>query len=171
MNAMSKVGNASNFGRRLKDQHFSSKIQNIKQLASLGFDDEAFKELAQIQRMKNLTVMQSVQIADCLYKLGKFEECLKALRPLEDQIDTTSSKMVNDKLVLFNMLGIVYRALGKEELAVMNWKECLVINSRYTIALNNLGNHFMHAHEYLNAAKCYWRSKKCTLCFTRLRQT
>jgi tetratricopeptide (TPR) repeat protein len=160
MGKLGKVKDAHDFARRLKDQHFNAKIQNIKQLISLGFDEEAYKELSLIQQMKNITVKQHLRVADCFYKLGKYQECLKILNPIEDNVHNIPTQQVEDKLILLNLLGLVYRSLGKEELAVKKWKQSVEINSRFTMALNNLGNHFMHSDNYLDAAKCYWRSKK-----------
>lgn len=161
MGKLNKVKDASDFARRLKDQHFNSKIHNIKQLIALGFDEEAFKELTQIQGMKSITIKQHLSVADCFYKLAKYQECLKILNPLEDNIQNIPAQAVNDKLTLLNLMGLVYRSLGKEDMAVKKWKQCVEINSRFTIALNNLGNHFMHLGNFKDAAKCYWRSKKC----------
>ena len=170
-NKLSQVKDASDFARRLRDQHFRAKISNIQQLTSLGFDEEAVKELKNIQQMKSLTVKQSVLVADCLYKLGKYNECLTILGPLEDNVNHMLQSDLSDKLALLNLLGMVYRSLEKDDQAVKMWKRCLEINSRYTIALNNLGNHFMKTRSFAEAAKCYWRSKKCNQQFTRFSKT
>ena len=161
MGKLGKVKNANDFARRLKDQHFNAKIKNIKQLIYLGFDEEGYKELLQIQQMKSISVKQNLKIADCFYKIAKYQECLKILEPIEENFQNMSSQATNDKLELLSVLGLVYRGLGRQELAVKKWKECLDINSKYTMALNNLGNHFMNTGNFKDAAKCYWRSKKC----------
>src|SRR5687767_7853655 len=127
MGKLNKVKNASDFARRLKDQHFNSKIQNIKQLIALGFDEEAYKELTQIQGMKSITEKQHLSVADCFYKLGKYQECLKILNPLEDNIQSLAAQAIDDKLTLLNLMGLVYRSLGKEDMAVKKWKQCVEI--------------------------------------------
>ena len=162
--SLGKVKDANDFAKKLRHQHFNAKIQNIKQLISLGFDEEAYKELTAIQQMKSITVIQNLRIADCFFKLGKFQESLRILVPLEENVPLMSSEQIEEKLYLLNLLGLVYRSLEKQDLAVKKWKACLEINSRYTIALNNLGNHFMHTRNFQDAAKCYWRSKKRRHC-------
>lgn len=158
---LNKVNDANDFARQLKDRHFNSKIQHIKHLISLGFDKEAFKELQQIREMKSCTLDQHLNMADSYYRIGKYLEALDILSPLEDNISSLPPSATKDKLYLLNLLGLIYKGLQKEELAVKRWKSCLEINSRYTLALNNLGNHLMHRKYFEDAAKCYWRSKKC----------
>lgn len=164
-----KVKDANDYARSLKDKHFSSKIMNIKHLIALGFDEEAFKELKKIQEMRNITMLQHLKVADCYYKIGKYEEGLTILSPMEENISGMNPADTKDKLYLLNLLGLVYKGLQKEELAVKKWKSCLELNSRYTIALNNLGNHLMHGRLYEDAAKCFWRSKKCKIFIIRFR--
>lgn len=170
LSKFNKVADANDFARRLKDRHFNLKIMNIRQLIALGFDQEAYKELQQVQEMKEKTMKQHLKLADCYYKIGKFQESLDILSPLEENISAMKPSATKDKLYLLNLLGLIYKGLQKEELAVKKWKNCLELNSRYTIALNNLGNHLMHRQLYEDAAKCYWRSKKCRHQFTRLRE-
>jgi len=160
MKSYNKVGD-DNFGRKLKDKLFNMRITEIRQLIRCGFEEEAYKKLLQVQLIKNIGIPQILKVADCFYQLEKYAESLNILEQVESHQSAIEEEDMESSLNLMNLLGLVYKEQGRIEVAEEYWAKCLILNPRYNVALNNLGNIYMHKKNWPEAVKYYWRSKKC----------
>ena len=64
---------------------------------------------------------------------------------------------------LQNLKGLCYMRLGNIKYSIDLFEICLVIDPKYKVALNNLGNIYMERKDYEKAKVYYKRSKNCRL--------
>lgn len=151
---MNKVGT---IGKALKRQRMQVKLSKIKRQISMDFDVEALQSLQEILESNagNLEADFAFDIAECFYKLGRYRNCIMVL----------DSALVDENRKLpkiQNLKGQCSMKLGEIKQAIHFFEVCLVIDPKFKVAHNNLGNIYMQLKEYDKCKTYYDKSKRCT---------
>ena len=153
---MSRLSDASQIGKTLKHQRVQALLVKVQNQISLDFHQEAQKTMDDIMKcqVKNFSTEVAFQVAECLYKLRKYKTCLALL---EEMATDETGKMP----MIQNMKGQCQMRLGNVEKAIDHFEICLVIDPKFKVASNNLGNIYMHQKDYIKSKHYFEKSKQC----------
>ena len=144
-------------GRTLKQQRMNVKMAKIKRQIALDYEVEALQNLQEILDYKggSLVAEFAFEVADCFYKLRRYRNCIMVLDSIMADENRKMPKIQNLK-------GQCYMKLGELKKAIDHLEVCLVIDPKFKVAHNNLGNIYMQQKEYDKCRIYYDKSKKCS---------
>lgn len=154
------------YARKLKKDLFKSKITLIKRLIAGGFDSEALSEIQRVQEMRDLGGNHYIKVAECYCLMERFKDALEVLSSIENSITLLENLSKKHNLARLNLMGLTYKHLKEEKKSVDKWRIGLQIDPYCNVILNNMGNYYNHKGEYGEAARYYWKCKKCNLALT-----
>ncbi len=151
---MNKVA-ANDVGKNLKRQRLQAKLSKIKRQIELEFEGEALTGLQEIMEQRaNLDIETAFEVADCFYKLKKYKNCIMIL----DSVATDENRK---QPMIQNLKGQCYMKMGNTKYAIDLFEICLIIDPKFRVAHNNLGNIYLHQKEYDKCVLYYEKSKQC----------
>lgn len=157
---MNRIKPHLELGKPVKVKNLDSKLAKIKRHIQLEFEEEALSELDDLTRSlgHSIDVYPGFQIAEHYFQLRNYKSCIKVLDSLKEGESRKEPRIQNLK-------GLAQMKLGNLKTAIDLFEICLVINKKYKIAQNNLGNIYMQKKEYQKALKYYTMSKESKIFF------
>ena len=135
-----------------------AKLFKIKRQIDLEFENDALQGLQEILEAKNkMDVDLAFQVAECFYQLKKYKNCIMILDSITPDENKKQPKIQNLK-------GQCFMKTGNPKHAIDLFEICLVIDPKFRIAHNNLGNIYSHMKEYGKSIYYYEKSKLRTIC-------
>ena len=155
MNRVAPATYSSDMLKSMKADRFRRKIQAIKTTILHEVEAEAQIELDELfqTHKSNLDVSSGYQIANIYYELRDYNSCLKVVDAIKADENRKQPKLQNLK-------GLCFMRLGNLKYAIDLFEICIVIDPKYKVALNNLGNIYMQSKDYDKAKSYFHRSKQ-----------
>lgn len=151
----------SKFARDYKNQHFMVRVKRVNKLILAGLKEEAMEELAAMKTGMANNSKQLVVIASCLCLLKDFHAALHVLKDVEGQILMLETLDKKYNLMRLNLMGLCFHHLNEPKKAVEKWRIGLQIDNKNILFLNNLGTYHLNKGNMTEAARYFWKSKKC----------
>ena len=141
--------------QHLKKQRLQAKLSKIKRQIDLEFENDALQGLQEIidQRAK-LDLDSAFEVAECFYQLRKYKNCIMILDSVPADENRKQPKIQNLK-------GQCFIKTGNFKYAIDLFEVCLIIDPKFRVAHNNLGNIYLHQKEYEKCVMYYEKSKLC----------
>ena len=152
---MNKISPGLDIGKTLKQQRVQVLLDKIQKQINLEFHEDALKNLQELlnYRTKSMKPEIAFQIADCLYQLHKYKTCLSLL----ESIVTDEHRKLP---MIQNLKGQCYIRMGNLDKAIDHFEMCLVIDPKFKVANNNLGNIYLQQKDYSKSKIYFEKSKK-----------
>lgn len=149
-----KVGSV---GKTLKQQRMQARLAKVRLQIKLEYETEALQTLQSILEYQGskLDADFAFGVADCFYCLRQYRNCIKVLDSILADENRKMPKIQNLK-------GQCYMKLGELQKAIDHLEVCLVIDPKFKVAHNNLGNIYMQQKDYEKCKIYYEKSKRCT---------
>ena len=142
-------------GRHLKKQRLQAKLSKIKRQIELEFESDALQGLQEIiEQRSKLDVDTAYEVAECFYHLQKYKNCIMVLDSVITEENQKQPKVQNLK-------GQCYMKTGNIKHAIDLFEVCLIIDPKFRVAHNNLGNIYLHQMDFEKCVLYYQKSKLC----------